>query len=427
MAKGQTNASSGAKSIGARGAAVALLDAVLGEGQQLSQALSGAVMANLTPQDRARAQRLATDVLRQIEPLDITLGQYLRRAPPLPVLNILRLALHEIATGAAPHGVVNDAVALAKTDRKSTHQSGMINAVLRQIPSEPVSGPVQKLPRWLRQPLVYAYGRDAVAAIEAVQAQVPPLDLSFNPVAGKPGADLPEGTLLPTGSLRLTAPGQITGLPGYAAGGWWVQDAAAALPARLLAPDPGARVLDLCAAPGGKTAQLAAMGAAVTALDISGPRMGRVAENLQRLGLNAELIVTDALHWQPDAPFDAILLDAPCSASGTIRRHPDLPFAKDGSDLALLTALQAQLLDRALGWLKPGGRLVYATCSLLPEEGEHQLTAALSRHPGLRVLPASLPGLDPDWTTPLGALRLRPDYWADLGGMDGFFIVALTI
>ena len=142
-------------------------------------------------------------------------------------------------------------------------------------------------------------------------------------------------------------------------------------------------------------------------------------------------IVADALHWQPDAPFDAILLDAPCSASGTIRRHPDLPFAKDGSDLPLLTQLQAQLLDRALGWLKPGGRLVYATCSLLPEEGEHQLTATLTRHPGLRVVPvdlaADLAGLDPAWTTPEGALRLRPDYWADLGGMDGFFIACLTI
>ena len=426
MAKGQTNAPSAAKSIGARGAAVALLDAVLGEGQLLSQALTAAVMEALTPQDRARAQRLATDVLRQIEPLDVTLGQYLRRAPPLPVLNILRLALHEIATGAAPHGVVNDAVALAKTDRKSTHQSGMINAVLRQIPSEPLAGPVQKLPRWLRQPLVHAYGRDALAAIEAAHARIPPLDLSF-----KPGAELPEGTLLPSGSLRLTAPGQITGLPGYAAGGWWVQDAAAALPARLLAPAPGARVLDLCAAPGGKTAQLAAMGAAVSALDISGPRMARLTENLHRLGLSAEVIVADALHWQPDAPFDAILLDAPCSASGTIRRHPDLPFAKDGSDLPLLTQLQAQLLDRALGWLKPGGRLVYATCSLLPEEGEHQLTAALTRHPGLRVVPvdlaADLAGLDPAWTTPEGALRLRPDYWADLGGMDGFFIACLTI
>ena len=412
-----------AKGQGARGAAVALLDAVLGEGQLLSAALAGpALPPTLSPQDRARAQRLATDVLRQIEPLDVTLGQYLRKAPPLPVLNILRLALHEIATGAAAHGVVNDAVTLAKSGRKTQHQASMINAVLRQIPAEPIAGPVQKMPRWLRQPLVHAYGRDAVAAIEAVQAGAPPLDLSF-----KPGAELPEGQILPTGSLRLSAPGQVTGLAGYAAGGWWVQDAAAALPARLLASGPGDRVLDLCAAPGGKTAQLAAMGAQVTALDISGPRMGRVAENLKRLGLDAEMVVADALHWQPSAPFDAILLDAPCSASGTIRRHPDLPFVKDGSDLPALVELQAQLLDRALGWLKPGGRLVYATCSLFAEEGEGQIAAALSRHPGLKVVPADLPGIDPAWLTEAGALRLRPDFWAELGGMDGFFMACLTL
>ncbi len=412
MAKGQS----------ARGAAVALLDAVLGDGQLLSQALtSPGVMEGLTPQDRARAQRLASDVLRQIEPLDITLGTYLRKAPPLPVLNILRLALHEIASGTAAHGVVNDAVGLAKSGRKTQHQSGMINAVLRQIPAEPIVGPVQKLPRWLRQPLVHSFGRDAVAAIETVQAQVPPLDLSF-----KAGAVLPEGEMLASGSLRLTAPGQVTGLAGYAEGGWWVQDAAAALPAKALAPAPGARVLDLCAAPGGKTAQLAAMGAQVTALDISGPRMARVAENLKRLGLTAQMEIADALHWQPKAPFDAILLDAPCSASGTIRRHPDLPFCKDGSDLPALTALQAQLLDRALGWLAPNGRLVYAVCSLLAEEGEDHLTSALARHPGLRVLPMVLPGIDPAWMTPQGGLRLRPDYWAEKGGMDGFFMVCLT-
>lgn len=412
-----------AKGQGARGAAVALLDAVLGEGQLLSAALAGpALPPTLSPQDRARAQRLATDVLRQIEPLDVTLGQYLRKAPPLPVLNILRLALHEIATGAAAHGVVNDAVTLAKSGRKTQHQASMINAVLRQIPAEPIAGPVQKMPRWLRQPLVHAYGRDAVAAIEAVQAGAPPLDLSF-----KPGAELPEGQILPTGSLRLSAPGQVTGLAGYAAGGWWVQDAAAALPARLLASGPGDRVLDLCAAPGGKTAQLAAMGAQVTALDISGPRMGRIAENLKRLGLGAEMVVADALHWQPSTPFDAILLDAPCSASGTIRRHPDLPFVKDGSDLPALVELQAQLLDRALGWLKPGGRLVYATCSLFAEEGEGQIAAALSRHPGLKVVPADLPGIDPAWLTEAGALRLRPDFWAELGGMDGFFMACLTL
>lgn len=407
---------------GARGAAVALLDAVLGEGQLLSQALVlPGLLDGLTPQDRARAQRLCSDVLRQIEPLDITLGQYLRKAPPLPVLNILRLALHEIAGGAAAHGVVNDAVTLAKSGRKTTHQAGMINAVLRQVPGTPLAGPVQKMPRWLRQPLVHAYGRDAVAAMEAAQALPPPLDLSF-----KPGAELPEGLALPTGSLRLTAPGQVTGLAGYGAGGWWVQDAAAALPARILAPEPGARVLDLCAAPGGKTAQLAAMGAQVTALDISGPRMARVAENLKRLNLSADLVVADALHWVPDAPFDAILLDAPCSATGTIRRHPDLPFAKDGSDLTDLVALQAQLIDRALGWLAPGGRLVFATCSLFPEEGEAQIAAALLRHEGLRILPADLPGIDPAWRGADGTIRTRPDYWADKGGMDGFFIACLT-
>lgn len=406
----------------ARGAAAALLNAVMSGGALLSQALTQtAAMEGLSAQDRARAQRLATGVLRRIEPLDIALGQYLRKAPPPEVLNILRLALFEITGGAAPHGVVNEAVSLAKSDRRTRHQAAMINAVLRQVPPGPLAGPVQKLPRWLRQPMVHSYGREVVAAIEAVQAQEPPLDLSF-----KPGAELPEGDLLPSGSLRLAAPGQISGLSGYAAGGWWVQDAAAALPARLLAPDPGARVLDLCAAPGGKTAQLSAMGAVVTALDISGPRMARVAENLQRLGLSAQLVVADALHWQPEGAFDAILLDAPCSASGTIRRHPDLPFVKDGADLEALCALQAALLDRALGWLKPGGRLVYATCSLLPEEGEAQLAAALARHPGLRVVPADLHGLPEGALTPEGALRLRPDFWAERGGMDGFFIVCLT-
>lgn len=411
-----------AKGHGARGMAAALLDAVLNEGMLLSQALAAPGIADgLTPQDRARAQRLASEVLRRTEPLDRALGAYLRRAPPLPVLNILRLGLLEIAGGAAPHGVVNAAVALAKAGQKTRHQAGMINAVLRALPPGPLpDGPVQKLPRWLRQPLVQCLGREVVAAIETVHAGTPPLDLSF-----KPGALLPEGQLLPTGSLRLTAPGQVSGLAGYLEGGWWVQDAAAALPARLLAPAPGALVLDLCAAPGGKTAQLAAKGAKVTALDISGPRMARVSENLARLGLTADLVVADALHWTPDAPFDAILLDAPCSASGTVRRHPDLPFVKDGSDLPALCDLQARLLDRALGWLKPGGRLVYATCSLLPEEGEAQLAAALDRHKGLRVVPADLPGVPPEWRTAQGGLRLRPDYWAEWGGMDGFFIAAL--
>lgn len=379
-------------------------------------------LSPLPPAERARARRLATDALRQVEPADRRLAPFLRKAPPPEVRAILRLATVELASGAAAHGVVNSAVSLARSDRRSASYAGLVNAVLRRLPPGPFDGPAQRLPRWLRQPLVHAWGREAVAAIEAVAALTPPLDLSF-----RPGAVLPEGRLLPTGSLRIEAPGQVSALPGYAEGGWWVQDAAAALPARLLAPGPGARVLDLCSAPGGKTLQMAAMGARVTALDISAPRIERLRANLARTGLTAEVVVADALAWVPEAPFDAILLDAPCSATGTIRRHPDLPFVKDDGDLPGLIALQAALLDRALGWLAPGGRLVFATCSLLPDEGEGQLAAALARHPGLRVLPADLPGMAPEWVSPQGGLRLRPDHWADRGGIDGFFMVALGL
>ena len=399
---------------------MALLNAVLGEGALLAEAFDHPDFAALPPAERARAQRLALTVLRVLEPADKVLHPLMRKAPPLPVWNILRLAVVELAEGAAAHGVVNEAVGLARAGRKTSHLAGLVNAVLRQVPVGVALSGVQKLPRWLRQPLVHAYGRDAVTAIEAVQATAPPLDLTL-----RAGAEAPEGDLLPTGSLRLADRGQVSTLPGYAAGGWWVQDAAAAMAVPLLGDVQGQRVLDMCAAPGGKTMQLAAAGADVTALDISGPRMARVAENLARTGLAATCITADALDWQPDQPFDAILLDAPCSATGTIRRHPDLPFVKDGSEIAGLVALQTALLDRALGWLKPGGRLVFVTCSLLPDEGEAQLTAALTRHPGLSVLRPTLPGLSPDWITPDGGLRLRPDYWADKGGMDGFFMACL--
>jgi 16S rRNA (cytosine967-C5)-methyltransferase len=231
---------------------------------------------------------------------------------------------------------------------------------------------------------------------------------------------------LPSGSLRLPAGTQVSALEGYAEGNWWVQDAAAAMAVALLDPRPGERVLDLCAAPGGKTLQLAAAGASVLALDVNERRLERLHENLARTRLTAEIVVADALHWSPPEAFDAILLDAPCSATGTIRRHPDLPFVKDGTELAELTALQAALLDRALGWLKPGGRLIYCTCSLLPEEGEAQLAAALARHPGLRVERPSMSWVEPGWITEDGGLRLRPDHWAGRGGMDGFFMARLS-
>jgi 16S rRNA (cytosine967-C5)-methyltransferase len=409
-----------AEGVTARETAVAILDGILGEGRMLSD-FDG---TSLAPADRARALRLAQAVLRHLEPVDRVLDRQLRKAPPLTARNVLRLAVVELAQGAPAHGVVNAAVEILRKGRRTQHLAGLANAVLRALPEgDLLAGlPPQKLPRWLRQPLVHALGRDAVAAIEAVQAAEPPLDLTL-----RPGFPAPEGELLPTGSLRLASFGQISALPGYAEGGWWVQDAAAALPARLLAVRQGERVLDLCAAPGGKTLQLAAAGAEVTALDISPARMARVQANLTRTGLTARTVVADALEWEPDERFDAILLDAPCSATGTIRRHPDLPFVKDGSEVAGLVTLQARLLDRALGWLKPGGRLVFATCSLLPEEGEGQLQEALARHPGLVAERVELAGVEPGWWTDAGGLRLRPDYWADRGGMDGFFMARLRV
>lgn len=408
--------------LAARAATLDLLTAIMEEGQTMAQVLAApnGPLKSVQPQDRARAQRLALQVIRLLEPVDRLLEPHLRKNPPLAVMNILRLAVTELHEGAAAHGVVNSAVELARKSKRTSAMAGLINAVLRKVPEgAPLAGPAQRLPRWLRQPMVHAYGRDVVSAIEDIQAKAPPLDITPH------GATLPKGEALPSGSLRLSEPSQVSTLPGFAEGHWWVQDAAAALAAPLLAAKTGESVLDLCAAPGGKCLQLAATGADVTALDISAPRLARLQENLARTGLRAKIITADALHWQPEAQFDAILLDAPCSATGTIRRHPELPFLKDGSELEELTALQAALLDRALGWLKPGGRLVYCTCSLLPDEGEAQLTAALARHQGLTVIRPDLAGIDPAWITAEGALRLRPDYWAEQGGMDGFFMVAL--
>lgn len=413
-----------AEGLTARRAVLALLNGVLEKGASLAEQ-GEAPLAGLSPGDKARAQRLASAVLRQAEPIDRMLGAHLHKEPPLAALNILRLAVTELAEGGAAHGVVNSAVELARRDKTTQGLAGMINAVLRKfVPPVVIAGPAQRLPGWMRQAFVARYGKVAVAAMEVVQAGTPPVDLTLR--AGTLAESIPGAEVLPTGSLRLAPGVQVSALPGFAEGAFWVQDAAAALAVKMLGDVTGLKVLDLCAAPGGKTLQLADAGAEVTALDISGPRLARLRENLARTRLSARIVTADALQWQPEAPFDAVLLDAPCSATGTIRRHPDLPFLRQASDIPGLVELQARLLDRALGFLKPGGRLIYCTCSLLQDEGEAQVAAALARHPGLVMTKPEVTGVEPAWAGERG-LRLRPDYWAERGGMDGFYMACLQI
>lgn len=405
-----------------------LLMQITTEGRLMAELIAGGALAQLAPDDRARAQRLATDALRGLDRANRMLKPYLKKPPGDHVMNALRLGLIELMQGEAAHGVVNAYVEIVARNTRTQSMKGLTNAVLRRIADEGPEAwakrPQPLTPGWLRQPLVAAWGRDAVTGMESAHFAGAPLDLTAkgDPVAL---ATALGGVVLPTGTVRLAQAGQVSGLAGYDAGDWWVQDAAAALPVKLLGDVAGLRVLDLCAAPGGKTLQLAAGGADVTAVDLSEKRMTRLTENLARTGLAATTLVSDAFALT-DGGYDAVLLDAPCSATGTIRRHPDLPYAKDGSEFGALIAQQETLIDHALTLLRPGGRLVYCTCSLLPDEGEVQVEEALARHPGLRVEPPVMAGLDPAWITEEGGLRLRPDYWPDLGGMDGFYIAVLT-
>jgi 16S rRNA (cytosine967-C5)-methyltransferase len=404
----------------ARLAAVDLLDQVLAQGRPLSEV---ARLDSLAPADRAAAQRLALEVLRGLDRADRLLKPHLRKAPSTRVRNILRLGTVELCTGGAAHGVVSDCVEIAAMGKRTQGAKGLVNAVLRRVAEAGPAGwqalRVPRLPKWLRAPLLAAWGAPAVSAMERAHFAGAPLDLTLKGAA-------PEGlggTALPTGSIRLDAAGQVTALPGFEAGDWWVQDAAAALPVKLLGDVAGLKVLDMCAAPGGKTLQLAAGGARVTALDLSETRLERLAQNLARTGLEARLIAGDAL--EHEGTYDAVLLDAPCSATGTIRRHPDLPHVHRGERISELIGLQEAMLDHALRLVKPGGRLVYATCSLIPDEGECQIDEALARHPGLRVERPEAPWIEEAWRSSEGGLRLRPDFWAERGGMDGFYMAVL--
>ncbi len=416
--------------LAARRTALWLMRQVTEERRALAELLPKAV-ERLAPEERAHAQRLANETLRWMNRADRMLGPHLRKRPGPDVLNALRLGVVEMAVCAAPpHGVVDTLVSLMRERMRTAGSAALVNAVLRRTAEELDKWktlPPPRMPGWLRRALVSVYGASSVAAMERAHCAGAPLDIT--PKAGNPAelAEMVGGFVLPTGSVRVPEAGQVSAMPGYGSGNWWVQDASSALPVRLLEVRPGERILDMCAAPGGKTMQLAAAGADVTALDISADRMARVKENLARTGLSARLVVSDALAWSCDAAFDAVLLDAPCSATGTIRRHPDILHVRDGSGLDGLLDLQARLIDRAAMLLRPGGRLVYCTCSLLPEEGETQIERALERHHGLAVDAATFgsAGLAISECAVETGLRIRPDYWENLGGMDGFFVSML--
>lgn len=401
-----------------RNAAFDLLTAVLDRRRALDEALDA--LPALEPRDRAAAHRLAAAVLRRLGTLDAVLEEFVARAPPAPVHHMLRLGAADLLLlGTPAHAAVATLVDLARA-RGLPKFAGMINAVLRKVASggpallEGLDGPKLDTPAWLWT----SWGVNARAIAEAHRHEAP-LDLSLAPGT----AAMDGGEMLPTGSLRLPAGTRVIDLPGYAEGGFWVQDAAAALPARLLAARTGERIADLCAAPGGKTAQLITAGAHVTAVERDPQRVARLRENLARLRLEAEIVIADATQWQPGALFDAVLLDAPCSSTGTIRRHPDIPHHKRPRDIAAHTAAQDALLEAALRLVRPGGRVIYAVCSLQPEEGAARIAATGMTHDPFR--PDELPEL-PGAITNQGFLRTHPALWPDRGGMDGFFAARLV-
>jgi 16S rRNA (cytosine967-C5)-methyltransferase len=400
-----------------REAAFALLQAVLTKNTSLDVALD--TLPALDSRDRAAAHRLAASVLRHGGTLDVVLEPFLLREPPLQVRHILWLgAAASLFLEAPAHAAVGTAVDLARA-KKLAPFAGLVNAVLRKVVAfgpaalDGLDMPRLDTPAWAWT----SWGRDA-RAIATAHAREAPLDIS-----AKPGFAL-NGEALPTGSTRFPPGTSVLDLPGFATGDIWVQDAAAALPAKLLAALPGERVLDLCAAPGGKTAQFAASGAAVTAVERDPARMGTLKGNLARLKLSVETVLADAASWRPATPYSAILLDAPCSATGTIRRHPDLLHLRKPRDIQTLIKAQDALLDAAADMLAPNGRIIYAVCSLQPEEGAARIDAACARL-GLRRDPLSLPEL-PEAVTPQGDVRTHPGMWAERGGLDGFFVARLV-
>jgi 16S rRNA (cytosine967-C5)-methyltransferase len=398
-------------------------------------------MGDLSVRDRAFARLLVATVLRRLGQIDALIADCLNTplAPRAAIIHdILRLGIAQLLfLRTPPHAAVATSVDLAQVRGFLSHK-GLVNAVLRRLSLE---GPGRleahdaarlNTPTWLWQSWSRAYGGEGARAIALAHLKEAPLDLTLrdddDPAQGESWCEKLQATRLPTGSVRRSAGGSVVALPGYAEGAWWIQDAAASLPVRLFDGIAGRSVVDLCAAPGGKTAQLANAGAQVTAIDRSSRRLDRLVANLHRLGLNVSAIAADALTWRPDEPVDAVLLDAPCTATGAIRRHPDVPHLKQPEDVARLAVVQENLLRAAVEMLRPGGTLVYCTCSLEPEEGPERIASLLRSGAPVehRPIDAAEIGAPAEWVTPGGDLRTLPYHLAEYDGVDGFYAARLV-
>ncbi len=406
---------------------------------EINSGTAQAALAELEERDRALTRALAATVLRRLGTLRHLIGALVERGLPAKAPRVetaLLLGAAQILFLDVPnHAAVDLAVQLARADKQAAHYAALVNAVLRRVTREgaerlaALDTVMLDTPPWLMARWIAIYGEATARAIAAANGREPALDLT---VKSDPEhwAALLAGRVLQTGSMRTVASGAVTALPGFAEGAWWVQDAAAALPARLFGNVAGLRVADLCAAPGGKTAQLAAAGAHVTAVDRAPARVARLRENLSQLGLAAEIVCAEIEKWDAE-PFDAVLLDPPCSSTGTIRRHPDVPWLKSAADIEKLAALQHRLIERAVALTKPGGTIVYCTCSLEPEEGENIVAALLAYTDHVRRAPiaaAEVFGRD-EFITTDGDLRTLPCHFPDadsrFAGLDGFYAARL--
>jgi len=428
-----------------RWAALAFLEKILNDHMPLDQAFDQTCCQygdRLSPQDRGFARHLGTVCLRHLGQLDAMINYCTPRkltGRQKTVRNILRLGITQILYMTAPaHAAVNCAVKMTDKQKSSSdrHAKGMVNAILRRIDREREKfrsdfSPLLNIPRWLKSNWQARYGAAEVEKIAAVLLSEPPLDLSLKPdLDGETWAEKLGGRLLASGSVRLEKAGDVRRLPGYGDGAWWVQDVAASQPARLLGAQPGDRVLELCAAPGGKTAQTAAKGCRVTALDQSDRRLRRLRENMARLKLDCDVVTSDGAAYQPDQPFPFILLDAPCSSTGTLRRHPEVSRARGPKDIQALADIQRRLLDAAVAMLAEDGVLVYCVCSMQAEEGPDQIKALLDRNGTVKrkeITAGELPGCG-QAILPSGDVQTLPFHQPGpdgAGGMDGFFISRL--